>query len=134
MAAIVNLFALRRRSHQRVALDVAVALVHQCGTVGTGLALNISVTGIQVQCDQLALDSLYRSDLPAQLDHAALDAHFVLPIFSTEAKIDARCLVVYRQQIANNSYVLGLEFSYLPEGSRTLVQRFIQERDEEPVD
>lgn len=62
MVAIVNLFSPRRRSHRRIPLDVAVALVHECGTVGTGIALNISVTGIQVQCDQLTLDSLYRSD------------------------------------------------------------------------
>jgi hypothetical protein len=127
MAAIVNLFVPRRRLHRRVPLGVPVALVHECGTVGTAVGLNLSVSGVHVQCDRMTLDSLYRSDVPARLVQSFLDAHFMLPVFSVEAKIDARCSVVYRQTIADDVHVLGLEFLSLPESSRLQVLRYVNE-------
>ncbi|MEM7404490.1 MAG: PilZ domain-containing protein [Pseudomonadota bacterium] len=131
MAAVIPFFSPRRRLHRRVPLDVAVALVHESGTVGSGLGRNISVSGVQVQCHQLTVDSLYRSDLVIGEESSLVHLHFMLPTFSFDAKVDAVCKPIYRHDSGDGTYLLGLEFDYLPEPSRLQVQRYVQSLTDE---
>ena len=125
MSAVVKLFAPRRRLHRRVPLDVPIAMVHESGTVGTGFGRNMSVSGMQIYCSTVALDSWYKSDVPLREHPAFLDLHFMLPEFKRDAKVDARCRLVYTNDYDENGYLLGLEFEFLPESSRRHVVEYV---------
>ena len=127
MSAVVKAFPPRRRLNRRVPLNVPVALVHESGTVGVAVGRNLSVTGIQISCTQLTLDSLYRSDSVLSHNTPLLDLHFMLPVFRADAKVDSRCRLIYTNDTGNRGYLLGLEFSFLPESSRRHVVEFVSE-------
>jgi len=125
MPAVVKLFAPRRRLHRRVSLDVPVALVHQSGTVGTGFGRNMSISGMQTYCSRVALDSWYKSDVLLRDHPTFLDPHFMLPEFKRDAKVDARCRLVYTNDYDEDGYVMGLLFDFLPESSRRHLVEFV---------
>jgi len=127
MATITSLFERTQPQERRIALDVPVALVHETGTVAAASGLDISVSGLHVVCSQLTLDSLYRSDVPLMEDVSYLDAHFMLPLFSLDPKVDVRCRLSYQERRAPGEFLLGLEFLQLWGDSRRLLTQFLGE-------
>ncbi len=124
-------FPRQRRRYRRTPIYQPVALVHDNATVATGMAVNLSVGGMQVLCDRYTADSLHRSDDPfAGGRGPGLDVHMRLPTRTGTARIDVTCQLVYVNQIATSTYLLGLEFRDYQCDSQALINDFLDEADQ----
>lgn len=103
-----------RRLYPRVDAQIAIELINCIGTQAHGTVINLSAGGMLVAGDA-SLAQVYALQMGAPLE---LSLCFVLA--GETVRCDARA--VYRRRLSQQSYQLGLEFSWLDPAGLQLIQ------------
>lgn len=109
-----------RRKFPRVSLGGDVNLMIS-GIVRTGTLMNVSPSGIQIECRHQLIEQLNKYKNEAGL-LPQLEMEFVLP---NSELVKSRCSVSYCRRLSQDDYHLGLNFVALSRVDEQRVDEFI---------
>ena len=113
-----------RRKYPRVSLGGEVSILLS-GVVRNGSLLNLSPSGIQIECRHQLIDQLSEAKSAAGL-YPEFELEFELPDSGKKAKaIKSTCNVSYCRRQRQDSYHLGLNFIELTEQDEKKVSDYI---------
>lgn len=113
-----------RRKYPRVSLggDVSILL---SGIVRNGSLMNLSPSGIQIECRHKLIDQLLQAKSLEGL-YPEFELEFTLPANGKKTQaIKSTCNVSYCRRLRQDSYHLGLNFVTLTEQDEKIVSDYI---------
>lgn len=118
-----------RRTAHRYRVRLPVELILEDGTVIPVESVDISSKGLQFSCDSWIADEIEPRGIQNHpLDQIRLKAVTELPNTAEHnSKLYARCRVVTARRLAQDEYLLGVEFTDFENGSERLLESFIKE-------
>jgi c-di-GMP-binding flagellar brake protein YcgR len=98
------------------------------------LAIDVSITGLQVVCDRRVAERVVPKADPRKVDAAKpVQVRVVLPLKDgTHVEVDVRCKVRTVREHINSEYRLGLEYDYFEGKSYNALEAFIDDWVEFP--
>ena len=117
-----------KRQYPRIVINTPIAIQQSDGNVINALAHDITLDGIQVQCDRatahcLAPAGRYLTDEKAP----EIDARLALPIEGALTEISARCRILYVADVPDERCAIGLRFAGTKNDSSRQLDQFMQE-------
>lgn len=109
-----------RRKYPRIDLRGQVSL-QLAGVVRTATLMNLSPSGVQIECRHQLVEQLAKFKSPAGL-YPDFDLEFLLP---DNSPISCLCTVSFCRRISQDCYQLGLAFVSLPAGAEERVDHYI---------
>jgi len=109
-----------RRKYPRITLAGEVNIL-VAGVIRTGTLINVSPSGIQVECRRRLVEQLNQHKSTAGL-LPEFDLEFTLP---TGIQVKSRCDVSYCRRISQDRYHLGMNFTRLSRLDEERVDEFI---------
>ncbi len=113
-----------RRNYPRVALETEANLV-VCGVVRSATVLNLSPTGLQMQCRRQIVERMAEQKRDCGM-YPDFDLEFSLPaIEPAKTRVKSSCSVAHCRRLSQNTYHLDLNFVNLSESDQKRLSEFI---------
>ena len=118
-----------RRSFPRVTTEHAVEMVDEHGATFPAIALDLSLTGMQLLCDKpIALKIMSNSDSQAKTVYQQINVRMRFRTADGgQVKVQVICAVMATRQTSKDEYHLGLRFVEFFADSYTDLESYIDE-------
>lgn len=107
-----DLLVMEKRSQTRYRTHFKARLKGDHGE-GPALITNLSLSGLQLECDQQLIATLIPNiNRPDPRSPIHIQVHFQVPTSrQSRADVDLMCLIIYTRRKAQDRYLLGVQFS-----------------------
>ena len=117
-----------RRDFPRIETEHSVEVVDSDGGVFPTLALDLSLTGMQLLCDSPTLERLLPGGKLPEGEPPEIDVRLRLKLLDgTRSKIRANCQIMSVREIQDDEYRIGLKFSNFFGDSYHALEAYIDE-------
>lgn len=123
-----NILRKEKRQYPRIKTRLPLNIISQSGDVLSAISLDMSLEGLQIECDHQTQQQLIRANKkhsPGQ--PVEMDVQIQIPVTRHSlSRMEMRCRLVITRRLAQNTYHLGL--NYLELGDTKKLETFLDKQ------